>query len=64
VEVKARPRIGGTELTGLRAVADLKGLVRRILVYTGSRRLRTDDGIDIWPVATWLDAVAGGRLWP
>ena len=64
LEVKARPRISGTELVGLRAVADLCGLVRRVLVYLGSRRLRTDDGIDVWPVATWLDAVGEGRLWP
>ncbi len=64
IEVKARPRVSAAELVGLRAIGHLGGLVRRILLYLGSRRLRTDDGIDIWPVAAWLDAVAEGRLWP
>jgi predicted AAA+ superfamily ATPase len=64
LEVKARPRVSAPELVGLRAIADLGGLVRRILLYLGSRRLRTDDGIDVWPLATWLDVLAEDRLWP
>lgn len=64
IEVKARPRISSPELTGLRAIGDLRGLVRRILVYTGTRPLRTDDSIEIWPLATWLEALAEGQLWP
>jgi predicted AAA+ superfamily ATPase len=64
IEVKARPRVSARELTGLRAIADLKGLARRILVNLGSRKLRTEDGIDIWPVADWLDALSGAGLWP
>jgi predicted AAA+ superfamily ATPase len=64
IEVKHRPRISGADLTGLRAIADLDHLVRRVLIYSGSRRLRTEDGIDVWPVEEWLEALAGGRLWP
>ena len=64
LEVKARPRVSGRELAGLRAVSDLEGLVRRVLGYLGPRKLRTDDGIDIWPVADWLDALEDGNLWP
>ena len=64
IEVKARPRISSTELTGLRAIAGLRGLAGRILIYTGSRRLRTDDGIEIWPLEVWLEALAGGKVWP
>lgn len=64
IEVKARPRVAAPEMTGLRAIATLPGIVRRVIVYLGSRRLRTDDGIDIWPVSTWLEALAEDRLWP
>jgi predicted AAA+ superfamily ATPase len=64
LEVKARPRVGGPELAGLRAIADLPGLKRRILVYLGPRALRTPDGIEIWPVEKWVDALSQRRLWP
>ena len=64
IEVKARPRIAGPELVGLRAIADLPRLVRRVLVYLGSRTLRTADGIDVLPVSAFSKAVAEDRLWP
>ena len=38
IEVKHCARISGRDLTGLRAIADLDRLVRRVLVYTGPRR--------------------------
>jgi hypothetical protein len=56
--------VSGDDLAGLKAIDRLPGLRRRILLYLGTRRLRTDDGIDIWPLATWLEALATGRLWP
>jgi predicted AAA+ superfamily ATPase len=64
IEVKARARVSGPELTGLRAIADLPGLARRVLVYLGSRVLRTEDGIDIWPIGRFVDALTKDRLWP
>lgn len=64
LEAKARPRVGTPELAGLRAIGDLPGLKRRVLVYLGSRAMRTEDGIELWPVARWLEAVADNRLWP
>ena len=45
VEVKANRRFATGQLDGLRAIADLPGLVRRILVYGGDRRLQTEDGV-------------------
>ncbi|HXW05960.1 MAG TPA: hypothetical protein VD833_12055 [Vicinamibacterales bacterium] len=51
-------------LTSARGIADLDGLVRRVLIYLGLRKLRTEDGIDIWPIAEWLEAIDDGRLWP
>lgn len=64
LEVKAGTRFSTPDLAGLRAIADLPGLVRRVLVYLGDRRLRTEDGIEVWPLDHFLRSVAGGRLWP
>jgi predicted AAA+ superfamily ATPase len=64
IEVKAQPRFSTPQLSGLRAIADLPRLRRRILVYLGDRRLRTEDGIDVWPLDRFTAAVADGSLWP
>ena len=63
IEAKVSPRIHDRDLAGLRAVAPLPGLRRRILTYTGSRRMRSPDGIDIWPLPDLLEAVQSDRLW-
>lgn len=63
LEVKAARRFHRTHLAGLRAVASLPGLRRRVLVYRGDRPLRTEDGIDVWPVASLLEALESGTLW-
>jgi predicted AAA+ superfamily ATPase len=64
LEVKAQRAFASRQLSGLRAIADLPGIVRRVLVYLGERRLRTDDGIEVWPIRTLLAAVARNNLWP
>ncbi len=64
IEVKSGARFSNRELTGLRAIADLRGVVRRVLVYGGSQSLETEDGIEAWPVARLLEALEGKRLWP
>lgn len=64
LEVKSAARVSSTDLTGLRAIQALPGVVRRILVYRGARRLKFEDGIEAWPFAFWAEAVAEGRLWP
>ena len=63
IEVKHTARVGPEALRGLRAVAGLEALVRRTLVYTGERRMRTDDGIDILPLSSFLEELADGRIW-
>ena len=50
-------------LKGLRALADLGGLTRRILVSRGRRSFRTEDGIDVWPLDTMHEALNADRLW-
>jgi predicted AAA+ superfamily ATPase len=64
IEVKAQVRFSRTQLAGLRAIAELPRVVRRVLVYLGTERLRTEDGIDIWPLQTFLAMVARNKLWP
>jgi uncharacterized protein len=64
IEVKHQSRMGPDLLTGLRAIADLPKLVRRIAVYRGRQRLRTEDGIDVWPFDRLVEAVASNSLWP
>ena len=60
--MKAASSFSEGALRGLRAIADLGGLRRRVLVYLGLRRMRTADGIDILPLAHFLDLVATGSL--
>lgn len=64
LEVKHQSRSGPELVTGLRAIAGLPKLARRIAVYRGRQALRTEDGIDIWPFERLVEAVAGHSLWP
>lgn len=64
LEVKAQARFSTSQLSGLRAIADLPRLARRVLVYLGERRLRTGDGIEVWPLRYLLARLAEKRLWP
>lgn len=64
LEVKASRRIHPGDLSGLRAIGELRGMRRRVLVHCGERPTRTEDGIDAWPVETFLEALEGDRLWP
>jgi predicted AAA+ superfamily ATPase len=64
LEVKATRTLRPTDLRGLRAIGELDGLRRRVLVYLGREALMTPDGIDVWPFARFADALAGGTFWP
>lgn len=64
LEVKAATRVQPKHLAGLRAIAPLPGLTRRVLVHQGERPGRTEDGIDLWPIATLLQALQTDGLWP
>ena len=64
IEVKAADRYHTAMLKGLRAVADLPGLARRILAYRGRRAFRTEDGIDVWPLDDLHQALKADQLWP
>lgn len=62
VEAKSSRHVKDDHLRGLRAVADLAGIRRRILVYRGVDRLRTPDGIDVLPALDLANVLASGEL--
>ena len=62
IEAKSASRIDDAELRGLRAISNLRGLKRRILVHPGQRPRITTDGIELWPVATFLTHLEKGTL--
>ncbi len=64
IGVKSTSRYNTTMLKGLRAVADLPGLARRVLVYGGRRGFATDEGIDVWPLDHLHQALNSDQLWP
>lgn len=64
LEVKSGQRFQPGWLAGLQAIGELPRLARRVLVYTGDRELRTPEGIEVWPLAKLLGALAEGTLWP
>ena len=63
VEVKSAERYNTSFVKGLRAIADLPGLARRIVVYRGRRAFRTSDDIEVWPIDVFCRALAEGSLW-
>jgi predicted AAA+ superfamily ATPase len=64
IETKIGRATSSSDLAGLRAIADLKGLTRRVLVCGIERARRTEDGIDLLPVSRFLDELRSDRLWP
>jgi predicted AAA+ superfamily ATPase len=62
VEAKSGQTFTDTWCRGLRAVAQLKGLRRRIIVYPRGPVLRTEDGIDVFPFQHFSDLLAGNNL--
>ena len=64
LEVKWKRRFTRDLLSGLLPIGDLTGVVRRVLLYAGSRELKTQEGIEVWPVRRFLEALGGDDLWP
>jgi len=62
IEVKAKESLTSRDFKGLRAVASLKGLHRRVIVFLGERPYRTEDGIDALPVREFLNALESRAL--
>lgn len=64
LEVKAATNYNTSMLKGLRAIDGLPGLARRILIYTGPHEFQTEDGIHVWPLDRFHEALAEEGLWP
>lgn len=64
VEAKSGRQFQDHWCKGLRAIAALKGLARRIVVYPRGPRLQTADGIEVMPFNCFCDLLARGELWP
>ena len=64
IEVKSQPRYHTGMLPGLRAIAELSGMVRRVLVYGGKRSFRTTDGIDVCSIDGLHQTLVENTLWP
>ena len=63
IEVKDIKRIRGVHFGGLKAIGELEGLARRILVYSGERKLVTEDGVEVYPAGDFLEIIESDRLW-
>lgn len=64
LEVRSGRKLFDADLRGLRAIADLPHVVRRIVVCRGDRRQKTADGIDVLPVAAFLAHLEGQSVFP
>lgn len=62
IEVKSSSYISGSDYKGLKAVACLKQVKRRIVVYTGEYNRKTEDGIEIWPFSYFCKMLKQGTL--
>jgi len=62
VEVKSKHTLARRDLRGLKAVEDLPGVVRRVVVYLGERHMATEDGIEFLPIRDFLDVVESSSL--
>lgn len=62
IEVKAASRLDSADFSGLRAIAELKGIKRRILVHLGERAFNTPDRVEALPAAQFARELAAGRV--
>ena len=63
IEVKATSKIRPDDLKGLRAIKNLEGLKRRILIYTGKDSQKIDQGIEVINLWSLSKVLAEGKLW-
>jgi hypothetical protein len=60
--VKGKPRLDPRDFAGPKAIAELPGVRRRMVVFLRERPFRTSEGIDALPVDHFLDELAEGRV--
>ncbi len=62
IEAKSGNTFSEAWCKGLRAIAQLKGLRRRMIVYSRGPTLRTEDGIDVFPFQHFAEKLADASL--
>lgn len=62
LEVKTAKKLRSQDLRGLRAISELDRVKRRIVVFLGERKQATTDGIELWPLGDFADALSMGKL--
>lgn len=62
IEVKAKESLSSRDFAGLKTIAELKGIRRRMVVFLGSRPFQTEDGIEALPVNEFIKELEGKRI--
>lgn len=62
IEVKAKETLSNRDFAGLKAIAGLRGIKRRIVVFLGARSFQTEDGIEALPVNEFIKDIEGKRI--
>jgi predicted AAA+ superfamily ATPase len=62
IEVKASARLSSADFKGLRAITELRGARRRLLVHLGERAFNTSDGVEALPAVEFAHQLADGRI--
>ncbi len=64
IEVKSGGRFSQKWCRGVRAIAALPNLCRRIVVCPEGETMQTEDGVDILPFRALAEALSSDSLWP
>jgi predicted AAA+ superfamily ATPase len=63
LEVKSGSRVHGDDLKGLKAIQEFKKGIKRWFIYTGSEKMKTEEGIEILPVMEFVKRLENKTLW-
>jgi hypothetical protein len=55
-------RLLSHDFKGLKTIAELKDIRRRLVVFQGGRPCRTEDGIDALPIRDFLEELEGKTM--
>lgn len=62
IEVKAKEGLSSRDFAGLKTIAELKGIRRRVVVFLGARPFKTEDGIEALPVNEFIKELEEKRI--
>ena len=62
IEVKFKDQVFSNDLKGLKAIADLSSVKRRILIFLGETKRKTKEGIEIWPFSDFCQALEKNQI--